>query len=183
MALWAVLLLEYWKRKNATLAYRWDCSDYEDIEVSGLGWVASGKGHTRLSMVPFQERPRPQFAAKAPLTALNPITGEDEPYFPEKSRVHRMLAGSVVLLMMVRGGSCHPVPSAPVFLSHRGPFLQKDSCALCLREGPEPRAKLGFHKGCVCAYYHEGFWKSFTMYGPGHPLNKRTDSKNEHEAH
>ncbi|XP_037066042.1 anoctamin-7 isoform X3 [Peromyscus leucopus] len=79
MALWAVLLLEYWKRKNATLAYRWDCSDYEDIE----------------------ERPRPQFAAKAPLTALNPITGEDEPYFPEKSRVHRMLAGSVVLLMMV----------------------------------------------------------------------------------
>ncbi|KAM7339742.1 hypothetical protein ACRRTK_000357 [Alexandromys fortis] len=79
MALWAVLFLEYWKRKNATLAYRWDCSDYEDIE----------------------ERPRPQFAARAPMTALNPITGEDEPYFPEKRRVHRMLAGSVVLLMMV----------------------------------------------------------------------------------
>ncbi|XP_055472765.1 anoctamin-7 [Psammomys obesus] len=79
MALWAVLLLEYWKRKNATLAYRWDCSDYEDIE----------------------ERPRPQFAAMAPMTALNPITGEDEPYFPEKCRVRRMLAGSVVLLMMV----------------------------------------------------------------------------------
>ncbi|XP_038196056.1 anoctamin-7 isoform X2 [Arvicola amphibius] len=79
MALWAVLFLEYWKRKNATLAYRWDCSDYEDIE----------------------ERPRPQFAARAPTTALNPITGEDEPYFPEKRRVHRMLAGSVVLLMMV----------------------------------------------------------------------------------
>ncbi|KAL6036764.1 hypothetical protein STEG23_014998 [Scotinomys teguina] len=34
MALWAVLLLEYWKRKSATLAYRWDCSDYEDIEVA-----------------------------------------------------------------------------------------------------------------------------------------------------
>ncbi|XP_031224352.1 anoctamin-7 isoform X2 [Mastomys coucha] len=79
MALWAVLLLEYWKRKNATLAYRWDCSDYEDIE----------------------ERPRPQFAAMAPMTALNPITGADEPYFPEKNRVRRMLAGSVVLLMMV----------------------------------------------------------------------------------
>lgn len=43
MALWAVLFLEYWKRKNATLAYRWDCSDYEDIEVSELGWVASGE--------------------------------------------------------------------------------------------------------------------------------------------
>lgn len=43
MALWAVLFLEYWKRKNATLAYRWDCSDYEDIEVSELGRVASGE--------------------------------------------------------------------------------------------------------------------------------------------
>ncbi|XP_031792423.1 anoctamin-7 isoform X1 [Piliocolobus tephrosceles] len=79
MALWAVLLLEYWKRKSATLAYRWDCSDYEDIE----------------------ERPRPQFAASAPTTAPNPITGEDEPYFPERSRARRMLAGSVVIVMMV----------------------------------------------------------------------------------
>lgn len=33
MALWAVLFLEYWKRKSASLAYRWGCSDYEDIEV------------------------------------------------------------------------------------------------------------------------------------------------------
>uniref|UniRef100_A0A673T4L7 Anoctamin n=1 Tax=Suricata suricatta TaxID=37032 RepID=A0A673T4L7_SURSU len=79
MALWAVLLLEFWKRKSATLAYRWGCSDYEDIE----------------------ERPRPQFAASAPTTALNPITGEDEPYFPERSRVRRVLAGSVVVVMMV----------------------------------------------------------------------------------
>ncbi|KAM5228660.1 anoctamin-7 [Ctenodactylus gundi] len=79
MALWAVLLLEYWKRKSATLAYRWDCSDYEDIE----------------------ERPRPQFAAAAPMTALNPITGKDEPYFPERSRMRRVLAGSVVIMMMV----------------------------------------------------------------------------------
>ncbi|KAM5271062.1 anoctamin-7 isoform 3-T3 [Hipposideros larvatus] len=79
VALWAVLLLEYWKRKSATLAYRWGCSDYEDIE----------------------ERPRPQFAASAPTTAPNPITGEDEPYFPRRSRVRRVLAGSVVIAMMV----------------------------------------------------------------------------------
>uniref|UniRef100_A0A2R9CR59 Anoctamin n=1 Tax=Pan paniscus TaxID=9597 RepID=A0A2R9CR59_PANPA len=79
MALWAVLLLEYWKRKSATLAYRWDCSDYEDTE----------------------ERPRPQFAASAPMTAPNPITGEDEPYFPKRSRARRMLASSVVVVVMV----------------------------------------------------------------------------------
>ncbi|XP_058389354.1 anoctamin-7 [Diceros bicornis minor] len=79
MALWAVLLLEYWKRKSATLAYRWGCSDYEDLE----------------------ERPRPQFAASAPMTAVNPITGEDEPYFPKRSRLRRVLASSVVVVMMV----------------------------------------------------------------------------------
>ncbi|XP_040306330.1 anoctamin-7 [Herpailurus yagouaroundi] len=79
MALWAVLLLEYWKRQSTTLAYRWGCSDYEDIE----------------------ERPRPQFAASAPTTAPNPVTGENEPYFPERSRVRRVLAGSAVVVMMV----------------------------------------------------------------------------------
>lgn len=79
MALWAVLFLEYWKRTSATLAYRWGCSDYEDIE----------------------ERPRPQFAASAPTTALNPVTGEEEPHFPRGSRMRRTLAGSVLVLMMV----------------------------------------------------------------------------------
>lgn len=37
MSLWAVTFLEYWKRMNATLTYRWDCSDFEDIEVLALG--------------------------------------------------------------------------------------------------------------------------------------------------
>lgn len=152
MALWAVLLLEYWKRKNATLAYRWDCSDYEDIEVSELGWVASGKGHTLLSMAPFQERPRPQFAATAPMTALNPITGEDEPYFPEKNRVRRMLAGSVVLLMMVRG-SRHPASVLCLCLPEpQGLFHSAAPKTLTdLQKGTEPRAKLwALITGCAC---------------------------------
>ncbi|KAK2108067.1 Anoctamin-7 [Saguinus oedipus] len=34
------------------------------------------------------------------MTAPNPITGEDEPYFPERSRARRMLAGSVVIVVM-----------------------------------------------------------------------------------
>ncbi|XP_006902997.1 PREDICTED: anoctamin-7 [Elephantulus edwardii] len=79
MALWAVLLLEFWKRTSITLAYRWGCSDFEDIE----------------------ERPRPQFAAAAPTTAVNPITGQEEPHFPAQSRARRVLAGSVMVMMMV----------------------------------------------------------------------------------
>ncbi|XP_066477596.1 anoctamin-7 [Tiliqua scincoides] len=79
MSLWAVTFLEYWKRMNATLTYRWDCSDFEDIE----------------------ERPRPQFAAMAPMTTKNPITGEEEPYFPKKNRFNRIVAGSMAIIMMI----------------------------------------------------------------------------------
>ncbi|XP_042315616.1 anoctamin-7 [Sceloporus undulatus] len=79
MSLWAVTFLEYWKRMNATLTYRWDCSDFEDIE----------------------ERPRPEFTAMAPMTTRNPITGEEEPYFPKQNRFKRIMAGSTVIIMMI----------------------------------------------------------------------------------
>ncbi|XP_013932086.1 PREDICTED: anoctamin-7 isoform X2 [Thamnophis sirtalis] len=79
MSLWAVTFLEYWKRMNATLIYRWDCSDFEDIE----------------------ERPRPQFAALAPMTIINPITGEEEPYFPKRTRFNRIITGSMVIIIMI----------------------------------------------------------------------------------
>ncbi|NXQ81864.1 ANO7 protein, partial [Nyctibius grandis] len=79
MSLWAVLFLEFWKRTNASLAHHWDCSDFEDIE----------------------ERPRPQFTAMAPMTITNPITGAEEPYFPKRSRLHRILAGSMVIMMLI----------------------------------------------------------------------------------
>ncbi|XP_050821341.1 anoctamin-7 isoform X3 [Gopherus flavomarginatus] len=79
MSLWAVTFLEYWKRMNATLAHRWDCSDFEDIE----------------------ERPRPQFTAMAPMTMENPITGAEEPYFPKRNRVKRVTAGLMVIIMMI----------------------------------------------------------------------------------
>uniref|UniRef100_A0A8C8VLZ7 Anoctamin n=1 Tax=Pelusios castaneus TaxID=367368 RepID=A0A8C8VLZ7_9SAUR len=79
MSLWAVTFLEYWKRMNASLAHRWDCSDFEDIE----------------------ERPRPQFTAMAPMTMENPITGVEEPYFPQRNRVNRVMAGSMAIIMMI----------------------------------------------------------------------------------
>lgn len=63
------------------------------------------KSH-QLPLMPFpplsQERPRPQFTAMAPMTIINPITGAEEPYFPKRSRIHRILAGLVVIIMLVR---------------------------------------------------------------------------------
>ncbi|XP_073457599.1 anoctamin-7 isoform X1 [Aquarana catesbeiana] len=79
MSFWAVTFLEYWKRKNATLAHHWDCMDFQEDE----------------------EPPRPEFAAMAPQMEQNPITGVKEPYFPERARLSRILTGSMVIVIML----------------------------------------------------------------------------------
>ncbi|XP_075425668.1 anoctamin-7 isoform X2 [Ascaphus truei] len=79
MSIWAVTFLEYWKRFNAKLTYRWDCFQLHEIE----------------------EHPRPEFTVLAPLTIQNPITGIEEPYFPESRRLRRMLTGSMAILLMI----------------------------------------------------------------------------------
>uniref|UniRef100_A0AAV2K1N8 Anoctamin n=1 Tax=Knipowitschia caucasica TaxID=637954 RepID=A0AAV2K1N8_KNICA len=48
-----------------------------------------------------QERPRPEFAATAPLTTKNPVTGLEEPYFPSSTRNNRTLTGCSVLIIMI----------------------------------------------------------------------------------
>ncbi|KAH3784068.1 hypothetical protein DPMN_162019, partial [Dreissena polymorpha] len=75
----AVTFLEYWKRKNASLAHLWDVSDYAEIE----------------------ERPRPEYAAKAPTYEENPITRVKEPYFPPRKRLPRILSGIAVIIIMM----------------------------------------------------------------------------------
>ncbi|XP_069096832.1 anoctamin-7-like [Pleurodeles waltl] len=79
MSFWAVAFLEYWKRKNATLAHHWDCMDFQEEE----------------------ERPRPEFAAMAPKMEQNPITGVKEPYFPKRDRLSRIMTGSMVIIIML----------------------------------------------------------------------------------
>ncbi|XP_078065325.1 anoctamin-7-like isoform X2 [Mustelus asterias] len=49
----------------------------------------------------FKERPSPEFSAVAPMTIRNPITGVEEPYFPEKDRIQRVIASSMVILLLV----------------------------------------------------------------------------------
>ncbi|RDD44213.1 Anoctamin-7, partial [Trichoplax sp. H2] len=78
MCFWAVSFLEYWKRKEATLAFRWDTMDFEAEE----------------------ERPRPRFSALAPSKRQNPITGQWEPYMSPATRLPRYLTGLSVILVM-----------------------------------------------------------------------------------
>ena len=75
----AVSFLEYWKRKCATIAYQWDCTDFQGEE----------------------ERPRAEYAAKAPFIAVNPVTGIKEPMFPEGKRGKRIATGLGLVFVMV----------------------------------------------------------------------------------
>ena len=80
----AVTFLEYWKRKNASLAHQWDCMGFTEED----------------------ERPRPQFAANAPYLEKNPITGIREPAFPAQVRLRRVAAGGGLILVMVTSRNC-----------------------------------------------------------------------------
>ncbi|XP_027049468.1 anoctamin-7-like [Pocillopora damicornis] len=79
VAFWAVFFLEYWKRKEITLAYQWDVLGFEEEE----------------------ERPRPTFAALAPAVERNPVTGLLEPHFPEEKRFPRIVSGIAIVICMV----------------------------------------------------------------------------------
>jgi anoctamin-7 len=52
-------------------------------------------------MFNLQERPRPEYAAKAPTYEENPITRVKEPYFPPRKRLPRILSGIAVIIVMV----------------------------------------------------------------------------------
>ncbi|KAG7225927.1 hypothetical protein INR49_018528 [Caranx melampygus] len=51
--------------------------------------------------LPGSERPRPEFTAMAPMTVRNPVTGAEEPYFPDKTRFNRTLTGCMVIVIMI----------------------------------------------------------------------------------
>ncbi|KAK3592615.1 hypothetical protein CHS0354_008152 [Potamilus streckersoni] len=63
MSLWGTLFLEFWKRKQAVIQYKWDMIDF----------------------IKEEEPPRPEYLAKLADTAktkVNPITGLKEPHLP-----------------------------------------------------------------------------------------------------
>ncbi|XP_008469599.2 anoctamin-7-like [Diaphorina citri] len=79
VSFWAVTFLEYWKRKSASLAHYWDVMGFTD-EI---------------------ERPRPEFAARAPFQKINPVTGVKEPSFPKSLRNTRIIAGMGLVFLMI----------------------------------------------------------------------------------
>ena len=75
----AVFFLEFWKRTSARLSHHWDVMNFEEEE----------------------ERPRPEYNARAPTLEVNPITGVLEPHFPPAQRTKRIFTGFAILVIMV----------------------------------------------------------------------------------
>ncbi|XP_060085778.1 anoctamin-1-like isoform X2 [Ylistrum balloti] len=82
MAFWGTLFLEFWKRKEATLQYRWDLTDFHREE----------------------QPPRPEYLAKlsnCDTYKIHPVTGMKEPYMPFwRKRFPIFLASYSVMLFM-----------------------------------------------------------------------------------
>ncbi|EDO48048.1 predicted protein [Nematostella vectensis] len=79
-SVWATLFLEFWKRRQAVLAYEWHVANFEEEE----------------------EQIRPEFAATAPTLKKNIITGKLEPHIPRRTLYQRYGAiGSVVAFMIL----------------------------------------------------------------------------------
>jgi len=68
MSLWATIFLEFWKRKQVSLAYEWHTMDFEEDE----------------------ERPRPEYLAMVTRLKENPVTGKLEPYMPPGQKCQRL---------------------------------------------------------------------------------------------
>ena len=79
MSIWATLFLEFWKRTEATLAFKWNVYD----------------------LLKEYEPLRPEFVVKVKNTKENPVTEKPEPYIPTLIRVRRTIGALGVMCLMV----------------------------------------------------------------------------------
>lgn len=73
------MFLEFWKRRQAEIAYEWDLLGYEDEE----------------------EQPRPEYEALAMETRLNPITKVEEPFISLGKKVPRFVCSFSFIIFML----------------------------------------------------------------------------------
>lgn len=79
MSIWAVLFLEFWKRRQAELCAQWDVSDAEFNE----------------------EKVRIEYQLKVSSTKRNPITNKLEPYLPFKSKFRRLFVSILAAMFFI----------------------------------------------------------------------------------
>ncbi|XP_035232219.1 anoctamin-5-like isoform X2 [Stegodyphus dumicola] len=79
MSLWATMFMEFWKRKQATLAWEWNLADLD----YGM------------------EQIRPEYESTVKNYRLNPVTMAIEPFLPFWSKVYRIAAANSAVLFVL----------------------------------------------------------------------------------
>ena len=105
----AVTFLEYWKRKNASLAHHWDCMGFQ-VQFTNrhkFHFPLFQFSNRSIIIQDEEERPRPEFAAKAPYLEKNPITGVREPAFPKAVRCLSLTTNGCFLSLVAQ--DCFPI--------------------------------------------------------------------------
>ena len=74
----ATAFIEFWKRRQAVIAWEWDLTNFEE-----------------------EEQTRPEFEASVKTTRINPVTKKPEPYLPTWNKCYRVTATWSVVLFMV----------------------------------------------------------------------------------
>ena len=74
----ATAFIEFWKRRQAVIAWEWDLTNFEE-----------------------EEQTRPEFEASIKTTRINPVTKKPEPYLPTWDKCYRVTATWSIVLFMV----------------------------------------------------------------------------------
>ena len=74
----ATSFIEFWKRRQAVIAWEWDLTNFEE-----------------------EEQTRPEFEAHVKTTRINPVTKKPEPYLSSWSKLGRISLTSTFIAFMV----------------------------------------------------------------------------------
>ena len=88
----ATSFIEFWKRRQAVIAWEWDLTNFED-----------------------EEQTRPEYETNVKTTRINPVTRKHEPYLSPWDKAARVLFTNSFVFVMVSIGK----PKTSIFvLSH-----------------------------------------------------------------
>ena len=98
----ATSFIEFWKRRQAVIAWEWDLTNFED-----------------------EEQTRPEYETNVKTTRINPVTRKHEPYLSPWDKAARVLFTNSFVFVMVRILK----PKTSIFvLSHCHTTGRKDKC-------------------------------------------------------
>lgn len=78
MSFWATSFIEFWKRRQAVIAWEWDLTNFEE-----------------------EEQTRPEYESKVKTTRINPVTRKPEPFVSPMDKALRVVMTSSVVLTML----------------------------------------------------------------------------------